>query len=355
MVTEEISNAEQPEGHFYHSQCFSQFCAVKRPSSPNREQCETSSKTTLLSSSLPGTNDKGVLKHSCVFCGKTRKRKRDRTTESLHQCITSNGSKAIICAARNKGDTRILAIGEDLIAKEVKYHHSCRRDYLREESMERKPAEANTNRKIHNEAFEKISVFLQNEVINKQTPMMASAVLRMYKEEYTACGGAEEDIKGYSVQSLMLKIGNKFRNIIVDKQSNKSGSFVFPSSMSPSDALAIVNRSNPRIEEIRSAAMALRTEILAMPKYFTPTPTSVHILKENAPDIPPLVLLFFRTLFDGLLTGTESNESSEVTERKALAIASDAVFNCTRGRIRPWKQISLGLGLGTLRLDQNPC
>ena len=40
--------------------------------------------------------------------------------------------------------------------------------------------------------------------------------------------------------------------------------------------------------------------------------------------------------------------AGDVVERKAVASASDAVFNCTRGSLCPWKHQSLGLGLGTL-------
>ena len=36
-ATEEIIKAEHAEGYVYHSQCFSQFCAVKRLPSPKSE------------------------------------------------------------------------------------------------------------------------------------------------------------------------------------------------------------------------------------------------------------------------------------------------------------------------------
>ena len=197
-ATEEIIKAEHAEGYVYHSQCFSQFCEVKRLPSPKSEQSEPHTKSTRSNSNLPATDDRGFLKSCCVFCGNARKRKKGKT-EGLHQCITLDGSKAIICAAKSRGDARILSLGEDLIAKVVKYHHSCRHDYLRDVPTSTKPVEQTSNRKIHNDAFQNISVFIQNEVINKQTPMMASAILRMYKEEYKACGGEDKDIKDYCV------------------------------------------------------------------------------------------------------------------------------------------------------------
>lgn len=69
--------------------------------------------------------------------------------------------------------------------------------------------------------------------------------------------------------------------------------YVFPSSMTAGEASAIINYSDKKMEGIRSAAMALRAEILAKPSHKHPSPTSVHILKETAPSIPSLVMVFF--------------------------------------------------------------
>ena len=93
--------------------------------------------------------------------------------------------------------------------------------------------------------------------------------------------------------------------------------------------------------------MALHAEILAMPQSKTPSPTSVHSLKESSLKIPPLVLLFFLTLIDRLLAEMENSQWRDVTDRKTVASASDAVFNCARGWVRPCKHQALGLGLGT--------
>jgi hypothetical protein len=115
--------------------------------------------------------------------------------------------------------------------------------------------------------------------------------------------------------------------------------------MTSAEAFTMLYDFNDTTEKIRYAAMALRTEILAMPSSKIPSPTSVHTLKENAPNIPPLALLFFRTLIGGMQSGGRSAHSEDLIERK---VASDAVFNCTRGTVCPWKHQALGLGLGTL-------
>ncbi|XP_003725007.2 uncharacterized protein LOC100893398 [Strongylocentrotus purpuratus] len=69
---------------------------------------------------------------------------------------------------------------------------------------------------------------------------------------------------------------------------------------------------------------------------------------ENAPMIPDLILFFFRTLVGGLQADTGVESSRDVVERKAMALSSDAIFNCSRGNVKPWKHQTIGLGLGAL-------
>ena len=71
-------------------------------------------------------------------------------------------------------------------------------------------------------------------------------------------------------------------------------------------------------------------------------------MKDYAPNIPPLTLLFFRTLIGGIQSEIKSAHSEDIIERKVVASASHTVFNCTKGTVCPWKHQSLGLGLRTL-------
>lgn len=343
-TSEEIRNIELPEGKYYHTDCFSQFCAIKRQLPGDNELSQPPRKVTRSTNSHPSTNERGILGDNCLFCGKQRKRKSQKN-EPLQQCLTLDGCKSIMNAAKKKCDTRILGLGEDLIAKEAKYHNTCRRNYVRQDEEE----EAQTsNRQKHNEAFQTLLNFLDNEIMKKKKPMLATAIFSLYKEEFLALGGTHEDINKYSVQSLMAKVKDHFEDIVIDKQANKFGNVVFSSTMTFVEAFALLHESNDTAEKIRYAAMALRTEIFAMAPSKIPSPTSVHTLKDNAPNIPPLTLLFFRTLIGGMQSETKSAHSEDIIERKAVASASDAVFNCTKGTVCPWKHQSLGLGLGTL-------
>ena len=71
-----------------------------------------------------------------MFILKKKKKTVGRTVEGLHQCLTKDGANSVISAAKQKNDPDILGIGEDLIAKEVRYHNTCRRVYVRQDSKQ---------------------------------------------------------------------------------------------------------------------------------------------------------------------------------------------------------------------------
>ena len=204
--SEEIKTAEGPEGKYYHSVCLSQFCAVKRKVPPGKESSELPHKATCSSSSHVSSNTRGVLGQECSFCLQKRKRKLQKN-EPLSQCLTIDGSDSILRAARIKNDGRILALGEDLIVKEAKYHNSCRRDYVRQDVSEEKET---SNQMKHAEAFQNLSMFLENEVIKKKTPMLASVIFALYKQEFLAIGGTRYGIDRYTSHSLNSKVKERF-------------------------------------------------------------------------------------------------------------------------------------------------
>lgn len=72
--------------------------------------------------------------NECLFCRKEKKYTRGSTTsERLVQCLTKMAEKSIKDSAQAKNDFKLLrrVEGEDLIAKETKYHETCRRNYTK--------------------------------------------------------------------------------------------------------------------------------------------------------------------------------------------------------------------------------
>ena len=83
---------------------------------------------------------------------------------------------------------------------------------------------------------------------------------------------------------------------------------------------------------IRSTAFHLRSLIHAIPKWKTPTPTSVHTLKTCSPELPEDLLLFYKTLMCGLREPSGDNNCQGI-QRKVLSMSSDAVFKLILGML----------------------
>lgn len=345
--------------YWYHSKCLSNYTAVKRKAEPDPQssEIEPPTKVTRSKSTLgPSTSRTGVFGNECVFCPFERRRtgsSHPATYEKPRPISCRNSAAAIIDAAKhqdNDNSRKILAIPGDLLAKEVKCHDSCKREFIRAGTTVARPStksegasEISAIRTKHTKAFGELSLFLKEEIVQKRRPLMASTIFNLYREEYLGVGGTLEELSDYSVQSLMNKV-KKITGLQIDKESNKTGSFVFPSSMTIEEAKTLVGNSSLREEEIRCAAMTIRAEIASLPKTELPSPTSVQAIKETAPAIPPLTDLFFRTLMNGL----NKSDAPEASDRKITAMASDAIFNSSRGSIRPWKNTVLGLGISSL-------
>lgn len=354
-VTREIySYVDGNKLHYHPRPCYKNFTATKkRPASQSTDEPPSKKPQTRERSSLPSSDPKGLLKGSCIFCPVARKTVKGKV-EKLSDCLTKDGCEKIISAAPFTTNERIKALvsgGIDLIAKEAQYHKSCRRDFFKEmESQGNSESSSDTStRKLHSETFSTIAELIQNEIISSGNAMFVSSLYDLYKVEFLGNGGTEDDIGSYTTQALTRKIKDKFGDQVSIKLFNKhKGNFLYSSSLSEDEGKARLHSERERWQtHVRSAAMYLRNVILEMPKYKTPTPTSADTLKTCSPELPDDLMLFFRTLLSGLSKSTSDANKSNV-DRKVMAMSSDAVFNVSRGLIRPWKQTALGLGISTL-------
>ena len=66
-ISQEIQMIEQPEGMYYHTSCFSRFCAIKRQPPSDNELSQPPRKVTRSTSAHPSTNERGVLGPGCVW------------------------------------------------------------------------------------------------------------------------------------------------------------------------------------------------------------------------------------------------------------------------------------------------
>ena len=302
---------------------------------------------------MPPSDANGLLKGSCIF-GHVGRKTIKRKVEPLSDCLTRDGCASIFVAAPRSSNESVKALihsGVDLIAKEAQYHKSCRRVFFKEVEGAVSKNEDVSSRRLHSTTFGIISALIEMDIIGNHKAMLSNSIHELYKCEFLNAGGTTDDIESYTAQALMKKIKNTFGDkISVSTNDHRKGNFVYSSSMTDAEARASLHNDDEKhLHVIRTAALHLRAKIQAMPKSITPAPTSVETLKSCSPDLPEEMLLFYKTLLCGLHEPS-GVDNREAVNRKVISMSSDAVYNTSRGTVRPWKHtlLGLGLGLGTL-------
>ena len=115
--------------HGYHVSCYRRFTAIPTSLQPVKAESPGISSAVRKSNSRELSTSSPCLPKLCLFCNKFRK-KVGRQFESLGKCMTIDAEVAIRNAAELlKDDSLLLKVDTsgDFIAKEVMYHHSCRK------------------------------------------------------------------------------------------------------------------------------------------------------------------------------------------------------------------------------------
>lgn len=339
------------ETHLYHSQCLKKFTAAKcKSTATKRIACDTQEPdakhpktTTRQNSTLPATTSSGILSEKCIFCNLAGRKKVKGKYEYLSECLTKEGSEAILRAAEARKDQRLLAIcrSGDLIAKEAKYHRGCRKEYVDNAESEIDKDTHTSTRQLINIAFQRVVNFVKDEIITEKRTHLLSKLLDLYSIEYTGAGALQSDADRYTAQNLSKKLLGHFgESITIRLLNNRDGNIVYNANLSFPEARE--RMLDDKYKTIRDAALQLRAIIQSVPKTNTPVDISISSLKAVAPNLPEPLLLFYRTLYQGC------DEEYDSTERKVMASASDMMYNTTKGRVQPWKHTVLGIGIGSM-------
>ena len=83
--------------------------------------------------------------------------------------------------------------GINVVAKEVHYHHECKRNYLHKKDK---------SSNIKGSQLEKLVSHARNKIIAKNKSELASLLLDLYKQYYATKGGNENDLAAYSVENM---------------------------------------------------------------------------------------------------------------------------------------------------------
>ncbi|KAJ8681804.1 hypothetical protein QAD02_017596 [Eretmocerus hayati] len=339
----------------YHKACYSTFNSIKKFYF-ERFDAETNSldQSTELSGlevkasheKVPETLESGKNSNDvCLYCrqkNKTVNQKREKLSKTTVYAIFDNH----VVFARQTNDTEFLQLLDARKSKElpILYHRCCERRYELDNRAKVKPKNTEWHfvRKLRDKSFKFICKFVDNNIIKSKGCFFLKFIERMFadtlKEEFEKADlkkesiftkDLEEDLKGY--------FKNKIRFIQCDSRTV----------IAPHDIKIINNfESLKKDNTLRKAANELRTLILNMKIKPLPQQICVNHLKEGECDIPEELMTFSLVLFRGQ---NFTRKTSDSLIFKAKSLASDIIFNVTKGVVKPSISIRLGMAVKSLK------
>ena len=159
------------------------------------------------------------------------------TRETLGNCEVPEQSEAIRTAAVALEDDSMITMTTkladvDFIAKEVKYHHSCRRTYLKRAERLAECFKRSETSKLHEDAYGTNGKYITSTLVdNKRAELLTS----LHARHLTILGSDEST---YPARSLSAKIFNTFPCALQQtKTSNKTGVIIYNASLTEESAI----------------------------------------------------------------------------------------------------------------------
>ena len=263
-VVNSLPKALKSEEHGYHSTCYKSFTAVSASvtsaslTKSVTDDPGTKSTKTLLRSDVGHliTATSGVFEQKCLFCKSiTKYRKRKR--EELGTCETIEAENSIRNAAKSLCDREMLAKIEhvDFVAKEVRYHHSCRKEYLSKAdkvSSKSIVSDYAVERHAHAKAYEEYKKYIDEYLVqNKGAELLTHLHSRYLKVLSKFTDSTDDPI--YSAQSLVSKLLKDYAGILqMETISRKQGTIVYHCSLSKNEA---IYKACPDVNHVSDAAL----------------------------------------------------------------------------------------------------
>ena len=341
--------------HGAHRWCYKNFTNVSRlrgrsvtpvPSSTDL-QARTSSRT-----SAGGTATSIFPQNECIFCGTHKRYKKGtKTAEILVKCVTEIAEKTIKDCAKRKNDFKLLGIIDqvDLIAKEARYHETCRRDYIRkEERRHHSDDEASTSAvseqvAAYDDAFRWLSEHIQQDII-KCGKVERMSMLRDRFLHYMENCHPDFFNPLYTAQKLKARLSSHFGSRLtfwLPQQRCKS-ELVFSSDLDIGEAVEAAFAVSSSDEYVLDkAASILQRDVKdsfasSCSQPWPPTATSLKSV--SAPQSLTSFLL-------RLISGKTVQNASAKDVRISQSIAEDLCSAVTRSRWSMPKHVLLGMSL----------
>ncbi len=325
------------EGSGYHSVCYKNFTAIPKERKSDAQSALRKSRNT------DTTDRAGIFPEHCIFCKnkvKNVKRKVGQVHEKCVRCEQFSAQYEIVQAAVHCEDENLLLVIRDVdfIAKEVKYHNTCKKSYIYE-SKKKPPS---TRACAHIQALDAVKPHIEH-IIQENKAVLLSKVHAIYLNVLSDNGFPNSTYDSRSLEVKLLSLYND--TIIIQKVTNRYGKVICPVNMDSFDALAQIEQKSSMISILEEAALILRDDVLEMKKNSDalPFPLTASDIAKGEGYTPPSLKHFFQTLYS-----SQRYEASTRLDRVISSSCEDVIYNITNGSIKPSKHCLLGLGLKSM-------
>jgi len=256
--------------------------------------------------------------------------------EQLGNLMVSSGEDTIRAAALKLKDHKMLSIlgGECLIAKELKFHHSCRKAYTNRAARMHDADAISEHGSMT--AYGTIREYVKRHLVDNVGAEKLQSLYKMYTESLN-----EEDPTS-SAQRLCETLMQDFHaSLTISKFSNKQGVIIHNRVLTSDEACKRVNFDNNGLTE---AAHYLRIVILGARKEDDDSERKLESLQKG--EVKPLneLLEFFRVLY----TGKSTTPNTDQMERLIQSVVDDVMYNASHGRLKQSKHLCLALTIKSL-------
>lgn len=225
--------------------------------------------------------------------------------------------------------------------KSVPYHSTCKSSYLHR-MRPKEQTEWHTKRDHSRIAYDQLCDYIEKYVINQKHSLSLKLAedffLNNLLESY---GDAELSETLFSTAQIEERLKKTFDKKIKIVSKHKHGKIIAATNVE----VAIHSKEYKDAATVQRAALILRREILNIKaQKITPPINSQKIIAGEC-EIPHGLQRFYSTL---LCADNYRDQGSNKSQLLVKSLASDAIYNVTRGKIIPSKTVALGCAVKSL-------
>ena len=223
-------------------------------------------------------------------------------TEGLSLCNTKQGCGALKAAIRCSADVKLNSLlneGEDLIAREAKYHKICRRNFFESVKMTGNTGSNQViNVKNQQEAFNDTLKMVKKKVLSDKMPLFGSEIHTFYKNSYVRAGGELDDLSTHKFQcpqiKLLSSLDSKVSYALYDQ---RRGKFFYRSDLMAHEARAVIDSVTSEDQAAINLGIGIKNQISVIPTDPSSSLTTLANMISEAPVLPYRLKLFSMLCF----------------------------------------------------------